>query len=133
MTVINKLFLQKDAFGRITVDSKVELLRWQKQLFCKKVCWKISQSSQESTCAGASFEQSWRPEAFNFIRKRLHPTRFPVNFANFLKTPIQSKVCESCFWTDKFMRNFQMAYIHLLSYFLLNAEELHSHAICFRL
>ena len=39
MAGIKKLFLQKDALGEIIVGSKIELLRWQKQLsrlFCKK-------------------------------------------------------------------------------------------------
>ena len=39
MAAINKLFFQKDAFGRIIVGSKIALIRWQKPLsgvFCKK-------------------------------------------------------------------------------------------------
>ena len=39
MAAINKLFLQKDAFGRIIVGLKIEHHRCQKQLFgvfCKK-------------------------------------------------------------------------------------------------
>ena len=35
MAGINKLFLQKDAFGEIIVGSKIELLRLQKQLIQK--------------------------------------------------------------------------------------------------
>ena len=60
----------------------------------KKVCWKISQSSQENTCAGVPFEQSCRAEAFTFVKRRIQRRCFPVNFAKFLKTPIQSEVCE---------------------------------------
>ena len=108
MASINKLFLQKDRFGRVIVSLKTELLRWQKQLsgvfWKKKVYWKTSQSTQENTCTGVSFKQSWRPEAFNFTWKRIHCKCFVMNFAKFLKTPIQSKVCEglllNCyFWT----------------------------------
>ena len=97
MALINKLFLQKDAFEKVIVGSKIELFRWQKQLsrvFCNRMCWKISQSSQENTCAGVSFEQSCRSEAFNFIKKRLQHRCFAVNFTNLLKTPIQLEVCE---------------------------------------
>ena len=43
------------------------------------------------------------------------------------------KYANGYFWTDKFMQNFEMAYTHLLFYFLLNAEEIHSHAIFFPL
>ena len=97
MAAINKLFLQKDAFGGIIVGSKIEPLHWQKQLsrlFCKKVCWKIFQSSQENTCAGVSFEQCYRPQAFNFITKKLQHRCFDVDFEKFLKRPIQSEVYE---------------------------------------
>ena len=37
----------------------------------KKLCWKISQSLQENTCAGVSFEQSCKPESFNLIKNKL--------------------------------------------------------------
>ena len=37
MATINKLLLQKDAFWRIIVGSKIELLRWQ-EYAVKKVC-----------------------------------------------------------------------------------------------
>ena len=60
----------------------------------KKVCWKISQSSQENICAGFPFEQSCRGEAIAFVKRIIQRRRFPVNFKKFLKTPIQSIVCE---------------------------------------
>ena len=63
---------------------------WTPEYSVKKLCWKISQSLQENTCATVSFEQSCRPEVFNFIKKRLQHSWFAVNFAEFLETPTYS-------------------------------------------
>ena len=48
----------------------------------KKVFLKISQNSQENTCASLFFNLS-----FFILKKRLQRSCFPVNFAKFLKTP----------------------------------------------
>ena len=98
MAVINKLFLQKDAFGKIIVGSR-RLNSTADRSSCpeysvKKMCWKFLQSSQENTCAEVFFEQSCRPEVFNFIKKKLQHRCFAVNFTKFLKTPIQLEVWE---------------------------------------
>ena len=53
----------------------------------KKVFLEISQNSQKNTCARVSFLISCRPEACNFIWKRLWHRCFPVNFTKFLRTP----------------------------------------------
>ena len=46
----------------------------------KKVLLEISQNSQQKTCARLSF-------LIKFFKKKLWHRCFPVNFANFLKTP----------------------------------------------
>ena len=48
----------------------------------KKVSLKISQNSQENTCARVSFLRS-----ATLLKKRLWHRLFPVNFAKFLRTP----------------------------------------------
>ena len=72
MAAIKKLFLQKDVFGGLIVGSKIELNSTDgsscPEYSVKKVCRKILQILQENICAGVSFEQSCRPEAFNFIK-----------------------------------------------------------------
>ena len=61
------------------------------EVFCKKflemVFLEISQNSQENTYARVSFLIKLRPEACNFIKKRLWHRCFPVNFVKFLRTP----------------------------------------------
>ena len=47
------------------------------EVFCKKVLLKISQNSEENTCARVPF-----------LKKRLRHRSFPVNFAKFLRTSI---------------------------------------------
>ena len=53
----------------------------------KNVFLKISQNPQESTCPTVPFS-GFRPQASNFIKKRLSHRCFPKNFANFLRTSI---------------------------------------------
>ena len=53
----------------------------------KKVYLKISQGSQENTCAGVFFNIVAGPEGYNFIKKRLQHKCFPVRFATFLTKP----------------------------------------------
>ena len=68
--------------------------------FIKKVFFKISQNSQESTCIGVSFLKkiaAWRPAAL--LKTRLQHRCFPVNFLRnfyehlFGRTPFFSVFC----------------------------------------
>ena len=54
----------------------------------KRVFLEISQNSQESICARASF-----------LKKRLWHRCFPVNFTKFLRTPIFTERLCGCFWS----------------------------------
>ena len=56
-----------------------------------KRCAEKFHSSQENSCAGVSFEQSCRAEAFIFVKRRLQRMCFAVNFATLLKTLIESE------------------------------------------
>ena len=51
----------------------------------KMVLLKISQNSLENTCVGVSFIML----RATLLKKILQPRYFPVNFAKFLKTPLQ--------------------------------------------
>ena len=53
----------------------------------KKVFVKISQNSQQNTCATVSFLIKLLVSTCNFIKKRLLHRCFPVSFVKFLKTP----------------------------------------------
>ena len=62
----------------------------QKQLrefFIKKVFLKISQKSQEKTCASASFLIKLQADAYNLLKRRRWYGCFPVNFVKFLRVP----------------------------------------------
>ena len=57
-------------------------------MFCKRVFLEISQTSQEKTCARASFLiklQSYRPEACNFIKKETLAQVFPCELCEISK------------------------------------------------
>ena len=54
----------------------------------KKVFLKISQISQENTCAGLFLNKAAALQACNLIKKRLQHRCFPVKFAKFLRRPI---------------------------------------------
>ena len=56
------------------------------EVFCKKGVVKISQNSQENTCARVSFLIELQTEACNFIKKET--LCFTVNFEKSLRTPI---------------------------------------------
>ena len=89
------MLLQKDAFGRIIVGSKTELLRWQKQLpgvFCKKGVLKDFAKFTRKHLCWSFFWTKLQAEAFNCIKNRLHHRCFAANFVKFLKAPIHSKV-----------------------------------------
>ena len=63
---------------------KLELIDYQKQhqrCSLKKTFVKISQNSQENTCARVSF-------LINFLKKETLALMFPMNFDNFLGTPV---------------------------------------------
>ena len=55
------------------------------EVFCKKMFLKISQSSQENTCARVSF-------LITLLKKRLWHRCFPVNFVKFLRTPFLTEL-----------------------------------------
>ena len=50
---------------------------------------KTTKYSPENTCVGLSIQQTC-----NFVKKRVQHRCFPVNIAEFLKTPILRNVCE---------------------------------------
>ena len=57
-------------------------------LFCEKGVLEISQNSHENTCARVpSFNKVAVLKPVNLLRKRLWHRCFPVNVANFLRTP----------------------------------------------
>ena len=60
-------------------------LVWSGGVVLKKVCLKISQSSQENTCARVSF-------LITLLKKRLWHRCFPVNFVKFLRTPFLTEL-----------------------------------------
>ena len=53
----------------------------------KKVFWKISQNSQEDTCARVSFLIKMQVKPATLLKKILWLRCFPVDFAKFLRTP----------------------------------------------
>ena len=53
----------------------------------KKLFLKISQNSQENTCARVSFLIKLKASALRFIKRRLWHWCFPVNFVKFLRSP----------------------------------------------
>ena len=57
----------------------------------------ILQYSQEKTCIRVSFFKVAGLKAINFIKKRLQHRCFPVNIAEFLRTPILKNI-----WTAAF-------------------------------
>ena len=68
------------------------------EVFCKKGFLKISQNSQENTCARISVLIK-----VSVLKKRLCHRCFPVNFAKFLRTPflIEQNTSGGCFWKDQ--------------------------------
>ena len=50
---------------------------------------KISKNSQESTCVRLSFLM--KLQAWNFVKKRLRHSCFPVNFPKFLREPFSTE------------------------------------------
>ena len=69
----------------IWLDDLMQETMWRRpEVFCKKVFLEISQNSQESTCARASFFCSLMPATL--LKKRIWHRCFPVNFVKFLTT-----------------------------------------------
>ena len=66
------------------------LQRKQPEVFCKKVFLKMSQISQENTCAGVSF----------LIKRKC----FSVNFAKILRTTFWRISVNGCFWIGTWMK-----------------------------
>ena len=60
----------------------------QKLFHKKKVFLKISQHSQEKTCAGVSFLIKLQPEACNFIKKETLPQVFPCECCEIFKNAV---------------------------------------------
>ena len=54
----------------------------------------MSQYSQESTCVGVSFLESYTPSVSNFIKNRLWNRCFPVNIGKFLRTAFSENIYE---------------------------------------
>ena len=62
----------------------------------------ISQNSQKNNCGRVSFLIKWscRPQAYNFVKKRLWYRYFPMNFAKFLRTPFCRTAPDDYFWSE---------------------------------
>ena len=83
------------------------LIKLQAFVLYKKVFVKISQISQENTCAGVSLEISMNSlfnkvpglKFCNFIIKRLQHKWFPLNIEKFLRTVFYRTPSGGCFWT----------------------------------
>ena len=58
--------------------------------YVKKMFLRISKNPHENTCARVSFLIKLQAAACNIIKKRLWRRCFPVNFAKFLRTPLQN-------------------------------------------
>ena len=57
----------------------------------KYVFLRISEISQENTCVGVFFNKAAGLKAFNFVKKRLQHSYFPVTSAKFLRTVAASE------------------------------------------
>ena len=86
--------LQRAASKEERVKDKIS----RPEVFCKKGFLKISQNSQENTCARISVLIK-----VSVLKKRLCHRCFPVNFAKFLRTPflIEQNTSGGCFWKDQ--------------------------------
>ena len=60
----------------------------------KKGVLKITQNSQENTCARVFFNKVGGKVAATLLEKRLRYRCFPVNFAKYLRTPFQQHTSE---------------------------------------
>ena len=58
---------------------------------------KISQNSQENTCAKVFFKIKLQAEAYNFVKKEALALVFPVIFAKYLKTSFLQNISGGCF------------------------------------
>ena len=64
----------------------------------KKVLLKMSQISQENTCDGVSFEQSYKSSGLElYFKKRLQHRYFLVKFTKLLRTHTLKNICERLF------------------------------------
>ena len=64
------------------------------QMLSKKAFLKISQYSQENTCAELLFDKVTGLEVYNFIKERLQHRCFLANIAKFLRKPTLKNICE---------------------------------------
>ena len=60
----------------------------------KLIVLKSLQISQESTCFGVFFNKVRGPQNYNFIKTRLQHRFLPLNFSNYLRTPILQRIYE---------------------------------------
>ena len=74
------------------------------EVFYKKQWFlKISQKSQENTCARVSFlKKSFRLRPATWLKKRLWHSCFPRNFGKFSGTLFWKTPLDNCFWFSEF-------------------------------
>ena len=58
------------------------------EVFYKKGLYKNFAIFKENTSVGVSFNKAAVPQAYNIIKNRFQNRCFPVNIANYLRTPI---------------------------------------------
>ena len=71
-----------------------------------------------SSHRGCSLKKDLRPEACNFIRKRLQHSCFLAKFAKFLRTPILKNICERLLLS--FVRQYIFCHLYLTSHDILH-------------
>ena len=72
----------------------------------EKLFLEISQNSQETNCARASFlEKRLALRPATLLKKRLWHRCFPVNFVKFVRTPFLQNTSGGCFLTVKTVSN----------------------------
>ena len=100
---LNKVFQWLMLKDKIRQKPLLEIPRGSRsEVFCKKLLLKISQNSQENTCARVSFLIKLQ---VLLLKKRLWYRCFPVKFAKFLRTPILWNTSGGCFSTSQYFLN----------------------------
>ena len=82
-----------DILHGVLITSLCRYITSRLEVFCRKDVLKISQKSQEDTCARVSF----LIKLLALFKKRLWHKRFPVNFTKFLRTPCFIEYLRCCF------------------------------------
>ena len=71
------------------------------EVFCKKnCCCKFPKILREKHLCWSLLLNSCRPQAYNWIKKRLQHMFFPVNFSKFFRTPFSIEHPGGCFWIE---------------------------------